>query len=71
MKINRLIKLKNKIKQTYYIEERDKDNNLLFYNPWTDVVTDKNPAIYIALTAEVSTTSLLTVNTSLNRQQRE
>ncbi|CAG8812708.1 15619_t:CDS:1, partial [Racocetra persica] len=29
------------------------------------------PAIYIALTAEVPTTLLLTVNTSLNRQQRK
>ncbi|CAG8641402.1 29332_t:CDS:2, partial [Racocetra persica] len=57
--------------ETYYTEEGDQDDNPLFYNPWTDVVTDNNSAVYVALTAEVPTTPLLTVNTFLNRQQRE
>ncbi|CAG8730109.1 6836_t:CDS:1, partial [Racocetra persica] len=57
--------------ETYHTEEGDQDDDLLFYNPWTDVVSDNNPAVYVALTAEVPTTPLLTVNTSLNRQQRE
>ncbi|CAG8838683.1 2980_t:CDS:1, partial [Cetraspora pellucida] len=30
--------------------QEDKD---LFYNPWTEVITKKNPAAYVALTAKV------------------
>ncbi|CAG8837316.1 11633_t:CDS:1, partial [Racocetra persica] len=43
--------------EIYYTEEGDQDDDPLFYNSWTDVVSDKNPAVYIALTAEVLTTS--------------
>ncbi|CAG8664023.1 29964_t:CDS:1, partial [Racocetra persica] len=57
--------------KTYYTKEGDQDDDPLFYNPWTDVFSNNNPAVYIVLTAEVPTTPLLTVNTSLNRQQRE
>ncbi|CAG8580245.1 29519_t:CDS:1, partial [Racocetra persica] len=39
--------------KTYHTEEGDQDDDPLFYNSWTDVVSDKNPAVYIALTAKV------------------
>ncbi|CAG8846674.1 6920_t:CDS:1, partial [Racocetra persica] len=51
--------------------EGDQDDDLLFYNPWTNIVSDNNSAVYVALTAEVPTTPLLTVNTFLNGQQKE
>ncbi|CAG8813297.1 16729_t:CDS:1, partial [Racocetra persica] len=57
--------------EIYHTEEGDQDDDLLFYNPWTDIVSDNNLAVYVVLTAEVSTTPLLTINTSLNGQQRE
>ncbi|CAG8534017.1 7703_t:CDS:2 [Racocetra persica] len=58
MKTNGSIKSKNKIKLKLIILKKD-------------VVTDNNPAVYVVLTAEVSTTPFLTINTFLNRQQRE
>ncbi|CAG8750757.1 3145_t:CDS:1, partial [Racocetra persica] len=30
--------------ETYHIEEGEQDDDLLFYNSWTDIVSDKNPA---------------------------
>ncbi|CAG8816644.1 24805_t:CDS:1, partial [Racocetra persica] len=45
--------------ETYHTEEKDQDDDLLFYNPWTDIVTNNNPAVYVVLTAEVPTTPLL------------
>ncbi|CAG8819948.1 5303_t:CDS:1, partial [Cetraspora pellucida] len=39
------------------------DENL-FYNPWTEVITKKNSACYVALTAEVEVQpTIMQVNT--------
>ena len=58
--------------ETYYTEEGDQETSDPFYNLWIDYITDKNPATYVALTAEVHTeTPTLNTNTALTNSQKE
>ncbi|CAG8733640.1 10362_t:CDS:1, partial [Cetraspora pellucida] len=47
------------------------DKNL-FFNLWTEVITKKNPAAYVALTAEVEVQpSTMQINTYLTSSEKK